>query len=99
MKTYTASVSHTIAENLKKKGMPKIEGKDYFREPSYAEVFDWLLETRGVYIFLEPGGTDGSFIAFTYKEGDMNSAYCSEDCEWSDAADEAIMESLKRFEF
>lgn len=44
MKHYTKTIPLPLAQRLKAAGMPNIEGKDYFREPTFAEVFDWLLD-------------------------------------------------------
>lgn len=41
---YTSTISPTLAERLKEKGMPIETEGDNIWCPPYAEVFDWLME-------------------------------------------------------
>ena len=54
MNYYTSTIPLDLAKKLKAVGMPNIEGKDYVREPPYAEVFDWLMSNRRITIVIEP---------------------------------------------
>lgn len=44
MKYYTSSIPSTLADKLKATGMPIEKESNNFLCPTYAEVFDWLMD-------------------------------------------------------
>lgn len=89
MNYYTDTISITLAEKLKEKGMPiEKEGENTWC-PSYAEVFDWLMN-RGqrVYIVKSKSGAD---IWHGLVNDSLNTLYYDT---WHEAAEKAIEKAL-----
>lgn len=97
MKHYTETIPHELAQKLKAEGMPKIEGKDYFCEPSFAEAFDWLFE-QGYRIEIHTRPANSPVVWFAYIADMVSHGVISEtkNCDsWRSAAIAAIEEALR----
>lgn len=103
MKCYTQSIPLDLAEKLKAAGMPMMpcfnihqtgsfsddDGIHFYYTPTYAEVFDWMIENR-IYTYLDHDDTGWSM----FLEKDKR-FYRTEDFDtWHGAANKAIEKAL-----
>lgn len=104
MKHFTDIIPLSLAEKLKEKGMPMItsvsisiiedkpvvdeNGEQWYR-PSYAEVFDWLME-KGIILYL-----DATYKHFFWRIDTVEGILQTEEfITWHEAANAAIEKAL-----
>ena len=101
MKYYIETIPASLAEKLKGKGMPIIFSRQTLSEdnkfpyeyiPTYAEVFDWLME-RDMFVIIEPSHLKSSWYHATISRRKLFMA-CCEESTWHEAANAAIEKAL-----
>lgn len=105
MKHYTDTIPVTLAEELKEKGMPMLtsvsidivggknvvgEAEDQWYCPTYAEVFDWLMD-KNINIYLD---SDNGLWSW-FIESDCALKRTEDYPSWHEASNAAIKEALE----
>lgn len=97
MKYYTETISVTLAEKLKEKGMPiETEGTNIWCPP-YAEIFDWLMEKGYLIVVLRSEGRWCYWVGLTTDYDTYDDTYEIEGEDfgtWHKAANAAIEKAL-----